>query len=313
MKKLTAKLLASFLLVILSASASFAVAKVSSETFPLERNGIKLHLERLSTVSGDHKPLLMVHDLTYSSHEFNVDYKDYSLAKYFARRNYDVWLLDIAGYGQSQEVKDGFMPDSDYAAEDIAAAAKLILEKSGAKSLDVIGWSWGTVTAGRFAAKYPDMVRNLVLYAPIVAGLGDIQVTAPFNHNTWIHAAGDFQVNPDKTINYAITEPEVVNTFQSNCWRYDKDSSPNGGRRDLLVAPDERLIPTDKLTMPVLIISGTKDEYVSPELCKEAFSTLANKKKSRIETLTGAGHAMMMEKPHYKQFRSKVFSFLRAR
>ena len=84
---------------------------------------------------------MLVHGLTYSSHEFNVDYKDYSLAKYFARRNYDVWLLDIAGYGQSQEVEDGFMPNSDYAAEDIAAAAKFILGKSKAESLDVLGWS----------------------------------------------------------------------------------------------------------------------------------------------------------------------------
>ena len=312
MRKLTARFFASILLVILISSASFAVTQVNSETFPLERNGFNLHLERFSTVSGDHKPLLLVHGLTYSSHEFNVDYRDYSLAKYFARRNYDVWLLDIAGYGQSQEVEDGFMPNSDYAAEDIAAAAKFILEKSGAKSLDVLGWSWGTVTSGRFAAKYPEMVRKLVLYAPIVAGLADVEVTAPFNHNTWIHAAGDFQVNADKSINYDITEPEVVSTFQSNCWRYDKDSSPNGGRRDLLVSPEKRLIPTEKLTMPVLIIAGSKDDYVSPELCREAFGTLTNR-KSRIEIIEGAAHAMMMEKPYYKQFRSKVFSFLRAR
>ena len=174
------------------------------------------------------------------------------------------------------------MPNSDYAAEDIAAA------------------------------KYPEMVRKLVLYAPIVAELADVEVTAPFNHNTWIHTAGDFQVNADKSINYDITEPEVVSTFQSNCWRYDKDSSPNGGRRDLLVSPEKRLIPTEKLTMPVLIIVGSKDDYVSPELCNEAFGTLTNK-KSRIEIIEGAAHAMMMEKPYYKQFRSKVLSFLRAR
>ena len=312
MRKLTAIFSAMLLLVILTASSSSAVQAVKSETFPLERSGYKLHLERLSAASGDHKPLLMVHGLTYSSHEFNVDYRDYSLAKYFARRNYDVWLLDITGYGQSQEVEDGFMPDSDYAAEDIAAAAKFILSKSGATQLDVLGWSWGTVTSGRFAAKHPGMVRKLVLYTPIVAGLGDIKVTAPFNHNTWLHAAGDFQVNPDKSINYSITEPEVGSTFQSNCWRYDKDSSPNGGRRDLLVPPENRLIPTDKLTMPVLIIAGSKDDYVSPELCREAFGTLSNN-KSRIEIIEGAAHAMMMEKPYYKQFRSKVLSFLRTK
>lgn len=308
MRRLNKSFILSLILVLVIASVSCAA--ISREIFPLERNGIKLHLECIKA-DKDGDPLLLVHGLTYSSHEFDVDYKDYSLARFFARRGFNVWLLDIAGYGSSQEVADGFMPDSDYAAEDIEAAVKLILEHEGRKSLDVLGWSWGTVTSGRFAANNPELVRKLVLYAPIVAGLGDIKVTNPFNHNTWIHAAGDFQTNKDGTINYDITEPEVVNAFQSNCWRYDKDSSPNGGRRDLLVAPTERLIPTEHIEVPVLIITGSKDDYVSPELCKEAFGTLENK-ASRLEIIDGAAHAMMMEKPYYRIFRQKVLEFLRA-
>ncbi len=208
-------------------------------------------------------------------------------------------------------MEDGFTPDSDYAAEDILAAAGVILEHEGRKSLDVLGWSRGTVTAGRFAAENPELVRKLVLYAPIVAGLGEEDVEEEFHHNTWINAAGDFQKNADGSINDDITEPEVVSTFQSNCWRYDKDSSPNGGRKDLLVAPSERLIPTEDIEVPVLIISGTKDSYVSPELCREAFKSLKHK-ESRLEIVDGAGHAMMMEKPYYKTFRQKVLEFLRA-
>ncbi|MBQ7155949.1 MAG: alpha/beta hydrolase [Synergistaceae bacterium] len=301
-------LILSVLLVVLAASVS--CAELTREVVPLEYDGIKLHLECFrSEKDGD--PLLLVHGLTYSSHEFDVDVKDYSLARFFARRGFNVWLLDIAGYGQSQEVQDGFLPDSDYAADDIEAAAKVILEREGRKSLDVLGWSWGTVTAGRFAANNPELVRKVVLYAPIVAGLGDIAVENPFNHNTWVHAAGDFQTNPDGSINYAITEPDVVNAFQSNCWRYDKDSSPNGGRRDLLVAPAERLIPTGDIEVPVLLIAGSKDDYVSPELCREAFGTLTNK-ASRLEIIEGAAHAMMMEKPYYRVFRQKVLEFLRA-
>ena len=283
-----------------------ACAEISRETYPLERNGIKLHLESFTGSEGE--PLLLVHGLTYSSHEFDVNYGDYSLARFFANNGFKVWLLDIAGYGSSQEVTDGFMPDSDYAAEDIACAVKFILEKSGRKSLDVLGWSWGTVTSGRFAAKYPGLVKKLVLYAPIVAGLADVQVENPFNHNTWLHAAGDFQVKADKTIDYEIVEPEVADTFLSNCWRYDKDSSPNGGRKDLLVSPEKRLIPTAGLNMPVL---GSKDDYVSPELCKEAFDSLPDK-NSRLEIISGAAHAMMMEKPYYKIFRNKVLDFLKA-
>ena len=115
----------------------------------------------------------------------------------------------------------------------------------------------------------------------------------------------------DKTIDYDIVEPAVADTFLSNCWRYDKNSSPNGGRRDLLVAPDKRLIPTADIKAPVLIIAGSKDDYVSPALCEEAFATLSNK-DSRIEIIAGAAHAMMMEKPYYRVFRAKVLEFLKA-
>ena len=304
-------LLVLFLLAAWAFSSQASAAAVTREVVPLEREGVRLHLECLTAEGeGGKEPLLMVHGLTYSSHEFDVNCGDYSLARFFAGNGYAVWLLDIAGYGSSDPVEDGFRPNSDYAAEDIAAAVELILKRSGKKSLSVLGWSWGTVTSGRFAAKYPDRVKKLVLYAPIVAGLGEAEVKVPFNKNTWAHAAGDFQLKEDKTIDEAITEPTVVDTFLSNCWRYDKDGSPNGGRRDLLVAPDKRLIPTASIKAPVLIIVGSKDDYVSPELCREAFETLSDK-GSRLEVIEGAAHAMMMEKPYYRTFREKVLDFLK--
>lgn len=305
-------LFSSIIVLLILAFTIPASAAIIRETVPLERNGLDLHLEYFrSDKVEDGDPLLLVHGLTYSSHEFDVNYRDYSLARYFAANGFTVWLLDIAGYGNSDEVEDGFMPDSDYAAEDIAAAAEVILELSGRKSLSVLGWSWGTVTSGRFAAKHPELVKSLVLYAPIVAGLAEIEVTVPFNKNTWLHAADDFQTDDDGNIDYEITERTVVDTYLSNCWRYDKDSSPNGGRRDLLVSPEKRLIPTGEIKVPVLVIAGNKDPYVSPELCREAFNTLTDK-NSRIEIIEGAAHAMMMEKPYYKTFRRKVLSFLKA-
>lgn len=291
-------------------SSAFAV-NFTTEVVPLERAGVKLHLQKLSADdAGAKEPILFVHGLTYSSHEFDVNYGDYSLARYFATNGYDVWTLDIAGYGSSQEVENGFMPNSDYAAEDIAAAVKLILSRTGKEKMDFLGWSWGTVTSSRFAAKYPEYVRKIVLYAPIVGGLGAAKVENPFNKNTWLHAAGDFQVKEDGSIDYDIVEPAVADTFLSNCWRYDKDSSPNGGRVDLLVSQDERLLPTAEIKAPVLLISGSKDQYVTPALCEEAYATLKNK-DSQLVIIEGAAHAAMIEKPYYKELREKALGFLK--
>ena len=292
---------------------AFAQEKVEKKIFPLERNGVRLHLARYQTVQvqEERAPLLMVHGLTFSSHEFDVNYKDYSLVRFFAKKGFSVWLLDVAGYGESQPVEDGFMPDSDYAAEDINAAVDLIIKESGAEKIDVLGWSWGTVTSGRFAAKYGDeKIRRLVFFAPIVAGLGAAEVKEPFNHGAWKHAADDFQRNEDGSINYEITELGVVETYSFNCWFYDKEHGPNGGRRDLLVDPKVRLIPTASINVPTLVIVGDNDSYVSTVLCEEAAESLPNK-DSKMIVLEGGSHYMMMEAPYYKEFRETVLDFLR--
>ncbi len=54
--------------------------------FILERNGLALHLQEIN-VSGSEPEnnILLIHGVTYSSHEFDIDYEDYSLARKLAR------------------------------------------------------------------------------------------------------------------------------------------------------------------------------------------------------------------------------------
>ena len=82
--------------------AAGAETGYSCETFPLERNGIPLHLD---CVQKDNttpvRQILLIHGSTYSSHEFDIDYQDYSLVRRLAGEGYAVWRIDIAGYGQS--------------------------------------------------------------------------------------------------------------------------------------------------------------------------------------------------------------------
>jgi pimeloyl-ACP methyl ester carboxylesterase len=298
------------LLFVLLFSFQAAAAELSVRTHPLERNGVPLFLQSMSAdlPSPPLGQMLLVHGLTFSSHEFDLNYKDYSLARWLANRGYVVWMLDIAGYARSGPVQDGFMPDSDYAAEDINAAVDAIIKASGQTSVDVLGWSWGTVTSGRFAAKYPEKVRSLVLYAPIVAGLIHLEVKDPFKSEAWKGADEDFQRGADGKIDPALTEAGVVKLFDANCLQYDSRPVPNGGRRDLLVSPNTRLIPTAKIQAPVLIIVGSKDGYVSVELAKEAAAGIPG--GAELLVFKDGGHALFMEKPHYRAFRQAVLDFV---
>ena len=296
-------------LFLLATSFAYA-AELESKTFPLERNGVQLFLQRMQLNDDTPKgQILLVHGLTFSSHEFDLDYDDYSFARWLANNGYAVWMLDIAGYARSGEVKDGFMPDSDYAAEDINAAMDVISKESGQKQIDLLGWSWGTVTSSRFAAKYPEKTKKLILYAPMVAGLGASEVTEPFKKDAWKGASEDFQLGKDGKLDPAITDPKVDELFQANTKQYDSRPVPNGGRKDLLVSPKERLLPTARLVNPVLLIVGDKDEYVTEKLVREAAETIPGEKE--VIVVRGGGHALFMEKPHYKNFRAQVLDFLK--
>lgn len=296
-------------LFVLMAACAASAAEFEIKEFPLEREGVRLFLQRME-VPGEATggQILLVHGLTFASHEFDLNFKDYSLARYLAGQGFSVWMLDIAGYSRSGEVEDGFMPDSDYAAEDINAAVDLILKESQAPKINILGWSWGTVTSGRFAAKYPDKIRKLILYAPIVAGLGRHQVADAFKTEAWKGADEDFQRAADEKIDPAITDPGVVKLFDENTKKYDSRPVPNGGRRDLLVSPNNRLIPTAEIINPTLLIVGDRDGYVSVKLAREAAASIPG---AELKVVEGGGHALFMEKPHYNDFRESVVKFLK--
>ena len=274
-----------------------------------ERNGITLHLDCVAREGKDpEKQILLVHGVTYSSHEFDIDYADYSLVRCLAREGYAVWRLDIAGYGRSGKVDDGYMPDSDYAAEDIGAAVERIVLLSGEDKIDLLGWSWGTVTAGRYAAKHPQHINKLVLYAPVLSGIGEYDVNEAFHHNTWEHAADDFQRDGNGDYDYSITEPVMIDLFCSSCWHYDGEYSPNGGRRDLCVDRSETLIDLAALSVPTLIICGDKDPYLNYDRIHAAADQLPE--GSATEIIPGGAHMIMYEKPYYHEFQSRLTAFL---
>jgi pimeloyl-ACP methyl ester carboxylesterase len=301
---------------VLEAFAEAAVSDVAydaviKEVVPLERNGVSLYLAKyVSAQSRVDKPILLVHGLTFTSHEFDVNVKDYSFARYLAANGYTVYAIDIAGYGNSGDVVDGFEPNSDYAADDISAAVDKINEQCGTTKADVLGWSWGTVTSSRFAAKYPDKINKLVLYAPILYGFGYPAgtVTSPFTQTTYTGASEDFQMTADNQIDYSITEEIVALTYIANCWLNDP-ISPNGGRKDLLETPsDTLLIPVNDVKCPTLLIFGDNDPYVNVEVAQAEGEKFPEGSETIV--ITGGAHPLMMEKPYYITFRESVTAFL---
>lgn len=122
------------------------------------------------------KTVLFVHGATYPSEiVFDLDVGEGSWMDYIARRGYDVYLLDIRGYGRSTRPEAMSQPPeahapfarTEEAAADIAAAVDFILQHRGISKLNLIGWSWGTTTTALYSTRQPDKVAKLVMFAPV--------------------------------------------------------------------------------------------------------------------------------------------------
>jgi pimeloyl-ACP methyl ester carboxylesterase len=163
------------------AMASQAELKLVTESYMIQSHdpGIQLYVrnkrpEGMAQFSGE-KTLLYVHGTSQAaSSTFDLPLDGFSWMDYIARRGYDVYLVDLRGYGRSTRPPEMEKPAAenppivrtDVAVRDVAAAVDHILARRGVTQLNLMGWSWGTAIMGRYATQNSDKVNRLVLYAP---------------------------------------------------------------------------------------------------------------------------------------------------
>ena len=176
MKKLVAAILFLFM------NAGFAdTPKIAMEEFmvPATDAGIRLYV-RNKHPEGQRKfdaekILLYVHGATYPAETaFDLQLNGLSWMDYIAQRGYDVYLVDLRGYGRSTRPPEmdhpadhaGPIVRTETAVKDVASAVEFILKRRSVSKINLLGWSWGTTIMGWYTAQNNDKVAKLVLYAP---------------------------------------------------------------------------------------------------------------------------------------------------
>jgi len=167
---------------LLPAQAAAQAASLVSEEFlvPARDPGIEIFVRNkrpeAMTSFAPARTLLFVHGATYPAHTaFDLPLGGLSWMDYMAARGFDVWLLDIRGYGRSTRPPEMSQPPEanpplvrgETALADIASVAAFIRQKRGLPKIVHMGHSWGTALMARFAADNPGLVERLVLYAPV--------------------------------------------------------------------------------------------------------------------------------------------------
>ena len=146
---------------------------------PANDSGVQLYLKNKHPEGVKKFPadriLLYVHGATYPSETtFDLRLNGFSWMDYIARHGYDVYAVDVRGYGRSTRPAEMDAPAdqnepivrTETAVQDVGAAVDFILKRRGAAKLCLMGWSWGTSTMGWYTTQHNEKVVKLVLYAP---------------------------------------------------------------------------------------------------------------------------------------------------
>ena len=146
---------------------------------PASDRGIELYVRNkhpagMTSVKGD-RIVLFVHGSTYPSETaFDLPLNGMSWMDYIARHGYDVYLVDLRGYGKSTRPpemdqppeRNGPLTRTDVAVKDVSSAVEFIRKRRGVDKINLLGWSWGTTIMGVYTTQNNDKVNKLVLYAP---------------------------------------------------------------------------------------------------------------------------------------------------
>ena len=274
-----------------------------------------------------------MHGATYPAETaFDLPIEGVSMMDLFAQAGFDVYLVDVRGYGGStrpaamNEPADKNPPlvSTQDAIHDFGAAVDHILKTRGLDKIDVMGWSWGTSIAGGYTATHNDKVNRLVLYAPLwlfkegtpVLASGPLGayrlVSKASARDRWLRGVAD-----DKKA--ALIPPGVFEAWADATWATDPEAAKND---DKLRAPNgviqdvnsywlagKPLYDPAMITVPTLLIHAEWDADLPSYQAQGYFARLVNAPYKRFVELGEGTHTVMMEK-NRMQFFHEIRGFL---
>jgi pimeloyl-ACP methyl ester carboxylesterase len=278
--------------------------------------------------------VLFVHGATFPSEStFDLSLDGLSWMDFIARAGYDVYLVDVRGYGGStRPAATSEPPGRGYpiatlaeAVDDVDAAVDFVRRRRNVERINLIGWSWGTAIMGRYAATHGDKVDRLVLYAPLWQRRADPLSTRGVDVRTsyrlvnvaavksrWL--AGVAQEKQEQLIPSGWFETWVTATLATDAWGSRQTPpvirAPNGVFAELQT-PGEWVPPYDPAAIkaPTLLVKAEWDADTPSYMAQTLFPLLVNAPRKQYVEIGEGTHSIMLERNRMQLFRT-VQAFL---
>jgi pimeloyl-ACP methyl ester carboxylesterase len=272
---------------------------------------------------------------------FDVPYQDYSWMAYLAHAGFDVFSMDVTGYGRStrpaamndpcnltRAQQAAYVPalipalcDPSYAHQmttlasdwqDIDAVVNHVRGLRHVDKLNLLAWSLGGPRSAGYAAQHADKVLKLVLLAPAYnrAAAAEPPAQVPANGaamNT--QSRDEFVANWDRQVGCpAQYEPAALDSVWSEMLLSDSVGATWGSgvrRAPQVTTWGWTTAVVSKTQIPTLMISGAHDKQVNPDRVRELYADLGSPKKIFID-LACSSHNAMWEKNHLLLFKASL-------
>jgi pimeloyl-ACP methyl ester carboxylesterase len=286
----------------------------------------------------DDRVVLFVHGAgTPAEVAFDVPYGDYSWMAYLAAAGFDVFSMDMTGYGRStrpnvmnevcnlsteQQTALGRTPcqathgaqlttiASDW--DDLDAVVDYIRALRDVPRVSLVGWSLGGPRAGGYASRNPDKVAKLVLLAPAYLRESAQQPPQPspargVAFNVQSHA--DFTANWERQVGCPNQyEPAAA----AAVWGAMLESDPVGASwgQGVRRAPNTTTwgfgkAAVERMQTPTLMVAAVHDKQIVPQRVHDYFADLGAENKVLLD-LGCASHNAMWETNHLLLFRASL-------
>jgi len=292
-------------------STATNAAVIQSKEHYVVRDGLRIYLwekyreDRESTFLRTGKVALLVHGGTRSGRSlYDLQIRDYSLMDFLAINDYDVWAIDIHGYGHSDKGTDWI--DTHSAAADIAVAVEYITKLRGVEKIDLFGASAGTQRTGVYVMEHPERVAKWVFHAGFWKGTEEFRA---FNRKR-IENGGQALPRSRPTTEADFRSDFVEGQFEEDVVEASvKVGLEMDPQRPNIFVEWAKLPVLDpaRITVPTMIIYGEKDFAAKEEDLLPFYSQLKTNDKSYV-LLPGGGHMLMLERNH-RRFQYEILSF----